>query len=669
MKQRVKGYLRFGALLSAIGCICATQAADVRIRSQSVDTARELAGWSNQINLFDMDGIHGSFAVTAEYTQSFNGKQIARSLFGSALNNSGNTGCNKNGSSFRVSGSQASDRAAGDLLADYFGLPLDYQSSVYVKPEIKNFLVDFNFFVGLDQWLPGFWFRIHAPVVYAKWKLRMDESQSATAVIGYPAGYFAPAAVPVSNLNSSFISYLQGAVPTLNGGVVFQPLIYSKLCHTTITGATNGTRSLSCNNATHTIRISDIRFALGWNFWQDANYHIGLGMLAAAPTGSRVDDTLLFQPMVGNGHHWELGGKFTSHSIVWRNSDCDKSITFYFDADATYMFAARQFRVFDLCGAGDTSRYMLAEVMKIPATNNLSGNGISTTGAAPYVAPLAETPTPSVYQFSNIFMPVANIAAQTVKVSQPIQVDLTAMFNYTHRNFSWDFGYNFWVTACEDLNRIGNTTALFQGNATYALKGDAYVYGFDNGNETGGLYDPIALGATESLATICSGTNYPVGTRTPLPGLNTGIDNPEYAYGNATGTVPPYDALFNVTTGGTPATNQTSTSIQAAFLSTPNLDLQGARAKGMSNKLFTHVSYTWHDYGYCYVPYLGLGGKAEFAIGNKNCATTPCANSSGCIVVIDGLNTVAYNSSCDNGCRNSNISEWGIWLKGGVSFN
>jgi len=280
---------------------------------------------------------------------------------------------------------------------------------VYVKPEIKNFLVDFNFFVGLDQWLPGFWFRIHAPVVYAKWKLRMDESQSATAVIGYPAGYFAPAAVPVSNLNSSFISYLQGAVPTLNGGVVFQPLIYSKLCHTTITGATNGTRSLSCNNATHTIRISDIRFALGWNFWQDANYHIGLGMLAAAPTGSRVDDTLLFQPMVGNGKHWELGGKFTSHYTFWRSCDYDRSFGFYLDIDVTHLFAARQFRVFDLCGAGDMSKYMLLEQLVTPSVA-LFGGATGLTAVA------------STYQFDGIFTPAANVLNGNFKVSQDVQV-------------------------------------------------------------------------------------------------------------------------------------------------------------------------------------------------------------------------------------------------------
>ena len=577
-------------------------------------------------------------------------------MFGNALTSgitatgtNGNSGCNDNGAAFRVSGSQAVDRQAGDLLADYFGLPLDYQSTVYVKPEIQNFLVDFDFFIGLDQWLCGFWFRIHAPVVYAKWKLRMDEAQAQPGTVYYPAGYFAPAAVPVAHLNSSFVSYLQGNVPTLNGGVTFQPLQNGKICGRT-TNTVDG--SISCNSEAHTIQLSDIRFSFGWNFWQDEDYHIGLGGLAAAPTGSRVNDTLLFQPFVGNGHHWELGGKFTSHYTLWRNCDLNRSVGFYFDADATLLFATRQFRVFDLCGAGDNSKYMLAQVMNIPATDDLSGNGISTTGAAPYIAPVGETPTPSVYQFSNVFVPAANITAQNIKVSQDIQIDFTAMLNYTHCSLAWDIGYNFWVTGCERINQCGNTTALLQGNATYALKGDASVYGFDNGNATGGLYDPIALGATESMATICSGTNIPLGsTVTAATSVNANIDLPQYAYGNATGAVPPYDALFNVTTGGVPATNQTNTSIQSLFLGEPNVDVQGCRGHGISNKIFTHVSYTWENCG-CYTPYLGAGGKAEFALHKKECGASPCANSSGCTVATNAGNNFSCFSSCgDNGCR------------------
>ncbi len=665
MKQMLKGYLSLCALFSVIGFTGTTVANDVRIRSQSVDTARELSGWTNHVNLYDMGGIYGSFAITPEYTQSFHGRQIARSLFGNAITNNSstttngncNSGCNDNSASFRVSGSTATGRVAGDLLADYFGLPTDYQSTVTVRPEIQNFLVDFDFFIGLDEWLCGLWFRIHAPVVYAKWKLRMDEVQSVTAAAAYPAGYFAPAAVPVADLNTSFVSYLQGNVPTLNGGVTFAPLKYDKLCgsgNVSTSTTTNGCCSNSCNSGAHTTRLSDIRFALGWNFWQDEDYHVGLGILAAAPTGNRVNDTFLFQPFVGNGHHWELGGKFTSHYTFWRSCDYDRSFGFYLDIDVTHLFATRQFRSFDLCGAGDNSKYMLAESLLTPSVGLFGATAIT---PAPGL-------TASTYQFDGVFTPIANLATQNVKVSQNVQVDLSAMFNYTHCGFAWDLGYNFWMTSCEKIKQCGNTSALFSGNTTYALKGDASVYGFTAAAPTG----PIALGATESAATICSGTNILVGVTpaiTPTTSINAGVDNAQFA-NNTAGVTP----LYNSSGAAAPA-DQTHTSIQSVLLSNANIDVASATAKGMSNKVFTHLSYTWEDHD-CYVPYFGVGGKAEFASDKKNCNVTgaSCTNSSGCTVANNIVSTSSCSSSCnDNNCRRTNISEWGIWLKGGVSFN
>ncbi|MCL5876074.1 MAG: hypothetical protein M1114_06400 [Candidatus Dependentiae bacterium] len=408
----------------------ANYANDIRIRSQSVDTARELAGWTNHVNLYNVCDTYGTFAITPEYTQSFNSRQIARSLFGSAIiqNESCDSTCDSNTdkfSSFRVSGSQAAGRQAGDLLADYFGLPLDYESVVNVRPVIENFLVDFDLFVGLDKCLEGLWVRIHAPVVYAKWKLRMEEDQVNKGTVGYPIGYFAPVAIPASALNTSFVSYLQGNAPDLSSyGVTLDPL-QNGIFKNGVVSSTD-----TCSTITgkqHTTRLSDIRFAIGQNFWQCEDYHIGAGLLIAAPTGSKVNDKYIFRPFVGNGHHWEFGAKITSHYTLWRGCDDDKSLGLYIDADVTTLLSTRQFRVFDICGAGDNSKYMLAEQMTDQVTNNLATS-----------VPNGQTPiiTNVLYQFANKLTPVANFAAQNVKVNQDLQLDLTAMFNYTHCKFA-----------------------------------------------------------------------------------------------------------------------------------------------------------------------------------------------------------------------------------------
>ena len=118
--------------------------------------------------------------------------------------------------------------------------------------------------------------------------------------------------------------------------------------------------------------LAEIRFVLGYNFLndEDGDYHLGLGIYVAAPTGTRVGDQddcsgkgrYLFEPIVGNGKHWELGAQVTAHHIWWRSEDEDKSFGLYLEANITHLFAASQIRCFDLCSAGSNSRYMLARI-------------------------------------------------------------------------------------------------------------------------------------------------------------------------------------------------------------------------------------------------------------------------------------------------------------------
>ena len=52
--------------------------------------------------------------------------------------------------SINISGSAIANRGANDWLADYFGLPRDFQSTVIFKPTISNYILDFSFYAGLD---------------------------------------------------------------------------------------------------------------------------------------------------------------------------------------------------------------------------------------------------------------------------------------------------------------------------------------------------------------------------------------------------------------------------------------------------------------------------------------------------------------------------------------
>jgi len=138
---------------------CANFANGFSPRSQSVNAARDLVGWQTHINRWDMDSFYGSLSVTPEYTQTYRTKRLAQCLFGSE--------------NVVFSGSRRTDRKECEILADYFCLPMDFKSTLQIQPRIRNFLVDFDLFLGLDNWVEGLWFRLQTPIVYTNWDLRL----------------------------------------------------------------------------------------------------------------------------------------------------------------------------------------------------------------------------------------------------------------------------------------------------------------------------------------------------------------------------------------------------------------------------------------------------------------------------------------------------------------
>lgn len=680
MKHMLIKSLKTIVFLSVCGFMNTT-VPHVLIRSQSVDSVRELIGWTHKINLYDQGPVYGTFAVTPEYTQTFQGGKIAGNLFGKNLSNFCNNDLDC--ASIIISGSRVADRGAQDLLADYFGLPTDFQSNVTLNPRVQNLILDCNLYLGLDELLCGLWLRIHAPLVNTHWNLRMHETIVAEGTNSYVEGYFSRTSVPRNQLLNSFLEYLNSDTPYLNGDVQFLGLENGRVPSNSLVcpSSCSGYESITLD----TTKLSDIQVALGWNFWNSEDYHFGLGVRGSMPTGTHINDTYLFQPVVGNGHHWEVGGMLTTHYTAWRSCDENRSCGFYVDVNLTTLLSTWQCRSFDLCGRGTNSKYMLAEkmdqrslkinnnVVRNSANYNLQGNVVAANPPAftpPVAPPNYEFPNG---QFNDVFSPVANIAAAPVKVSVPFQADLTALFNFKSCGFEWDLGYNYWSTDCESFDFCTSRSIIPEN--TWSLKGDAHVFGFDAQNVGAPNFLPVPLSGTESNATIYTGTNY-VDPNTVYQGqTNIGVDNARYAYGDgtsATGTG--QRTLFSSTTQ--PIINvvtaavdnpQTKTSVDPVYLSDCDLDIIGARKKGTTQKVFTHVSYTWEEH-HCVVPYFGAGLKLEFASStsdcNSICGTTSCAQA--CLPATECASNCF--DGCGSECQNSAFSEWGIWLKGGISF-
>lgn len=603
MKLSMRTFTGIIALLSFVSSHAKIQVTpQLSIRSQGLNTPRHIVGAVQQVYTVAKDSLYGTVAAALEYTRSFDHEAITECLFG--------TKCCP---TITISGSQVANRGANDWLADYFYLPTDFKSTVQVKPVIDNILLDINFYISLDDWTPGLYFAFYAPLTHSRWDLNFCETVEVKGTNTHLPGYFSPDSMQRTQLLNRFEEYASGEIvepfTQTVAGVDF-PMSFQRL---------RNARMNSCRlNQT---RLADIRVDLGYNFVYENDYHWGISLYNALPTGNRPEGEFLFDPIIGNGHHWELGGHTNAHYTFWHSQDRDKQIILYLDAIVDHLFSAQQQRTFDIQGK-PFSRYMLIERLGTPIDNNLLANG---------TAPVA--------QFENEFLPVANLSNLCVDVSATVQAELTAMLTFVCDRFSWDIGYNFWYRSCEKLRLRGNNP--FENNNKWALKGDAHVFGFDRGAMgTGPLAGAVALSATENNATIFTGTNFTTDRSIADAIKNPGIDNPQNATGDGDGTTD------NNPLSADPSSNATSiqTSLEPYFLDANTIDVCEQLTRGMSSKIFTHFSYLWKHREH-WKPYLGIGGEVEFNHNN--------------------------NSTCDNECDNCitcAISQWGAWLKGGLTF-
>ncbi|MDZ4097293.1 MAG: hypothetical protein U1E13_01195, partial [Methylophilaceae bacterium] len=403
------------------------------IHSQSFNTARILLGNMYHLYLPNPQQWYITFSSTPEYTKSFRPERIVQSLFG--------TDILKCQSALTIAGSAVKERKQSDWLADYFGLPTDFKSRVYFSPRIRNKMVDNYLFLGLDGIHPGLFASINVPIVKTLWDLKYTETVASPGTQPYAAGYFTPTQAPRAALLPSFTSFISGcAVPQLPG-VQFHHLQYARMspCERTFSS------------------FSDAQLILGYQLHNSPTGHFELHARGSFPMGNRPRGDYLFEPIIGDGYHKELGGGVGMH---WQHQDHDEQAAIRFDiqCDAVHLFETQQRRSFDLKGRPN-SRYMLAQKMGTPVLDGLSGP----IDAAPIQA-----------QFKKLFTPVANLTTCDIKVSNAAQIDFTFIFSYLTDTDSWSFGYGIW--SCSP-DHICLCDTHLEPN-TWALKGDSQLYGF-----------------------------------------------------------------------------------------------------------------------------------------------------------------------------------------------
>lgn len=533
-------------------------------RSETVNAAREIAGWQEHINDYDVGRTYWSFYMAPEYKRSFNKQQLIDFLFGG-------WDC------FAIEGSRAADRSPNALLADYFGLPSDFKSFVCFSPQITSFIWDMNFYLGLDSLCSGLYFRFHAPVVFTKWDLNIKECVLEKGTQGFPAGYMGAKEVSRKHLARDFQEAMSGFF--CNRFNHLQPLVWGDMQHNLQFGCLQGRR----NEA----RLSDVHMIFGYNFFNADDYHAGLNLRISAPAGNRPDPKYFFAPIVGNGHHAEAGIGWTSHIIFWSSLDELDYAGFWLDANITHMFADTQCRSFDMCHIPGSRYELLSKIVPIDQTDVLIDG-----------KPMQE-------QYIGQLWPVINQTTLEVKVSMKVQVDLVAKFAVEMNGVQVDMGYNFWYRSAEKLHERCCLKPHF------ALKGDAQLYGFISQDSSDHkINDPIALNVTQHKATLCGGQNGG-NFQSGKEFANVNADNAALATdgaGNVLYQLNQEDALALMI-----PQQQISASDGPIMLKDCAIDIaSGLNPQALSHKLFANIAYAWENASVCFAPFLALGTEVEW---------------------------------------------------------
>lgn len=385
-------------------------------RSQSVNAARELVGFCQFLNRPHC-GFEGMLLATPAYESSFKSPRIAEYFF--------------NSPEIRISGSHVTNRGSNDILADYFGLSPLFESNVVMNPSIKSAFVDFEAYLSYNRW----YLRICAPACRSRWNYQLNECIANNgATEKFPAQYMAQESVrePVTSFTDAICGHhLWGDVES---GLT-QSIICGPQC---------------------TTGLADLRMFFGCHIKRNERYYVGLNIIGAAPTGTASKGRFFFEPIVGNGRHWELGVGLEGRVLAWEAAGTH-TISFYGTIHATHLFRSRQRRSFDFCKNGFASRYLLLK--------EFDDNG----------------------NYTGKLVPASTITTLPCHTWAAAQFDIVAMLGYLCSGLEIDFGYNAWIRTREHIKICGSITPDHYG-----------IKGIQNVTDAQGMPD----NTTQSKATI-----------------------------------------------------------------------------------------------------------------------------------------------------------------------
>lgn len=404
-------------------------------RPQWSNLARRLVGVTEFLVPCDIDCLNGFLAFTPEYTRSFDRDEIGKFLF-------------YNGTNMMTFG--AAGATGVDVFARNFFLNDNFNGILTALPRVENALLDIRFRLNLDEWICGLYFDIHAPVNWTRWSVNFCENiiTTGTAIAEFALGNTTALTSPVLSI---LAAYNGQQLDTTNFPDLKQVLQYGRVDSS---DALNSPTPESSGDQTK-MRLADVETALGYNFLCDESYHLGADFRVVFPTSNRPNAMFLFEPVAGNGKHYEIGAGTSAHYEFWNNC-CDSSFTIWAEANFYTVLKGRQRRIFDLQNADGTQNIGSSRLL------------IKRFSGAPAAPVLQEI----------LFGP--NVLALSCKVRNSLHAEAAILFDYYRCGFTLDSGYNLW-TRTEDI--ISDIETIPPN--TYGLAGQTLGTGSPTENNTG----------------------------------------------------------------------------------------------------------------------------------------------------------------------------------------
>ncbi len=359
-------------------------------RSIGSNKARESAGVGYLITWGYDDCSNGVLWSTAEYSKSFNKHDIGKYLF------------------FNNTDTMQTGTAAGpgiDIFGQNFLVNDNFNSGITARPSVQNELIDINGFYGFDIGCYTFYLAAHLPYARTQWSIDFKEtvSTSGTAILANELGNPTDTPAPFN----SMITAWDGQATFFD---VKQPLQFARV---------DGKRKKSS--------FADFECALGCIFLNDECNYFSVNVRTIIPTGNRPNGVFFFEPIVGNGHYFEVGAGILGNFLLWENG-CDEFLTGFINGNIYTMLKSRQMRTFDLKNNGIGSRYLLFKRFN----------------AGAYAGEIVRGP---------------NILTLPIKTKNRAHGDLVFMLEYLRCNFILDAGYNLWGRTRDHIDVIGQIPA------------------------------------------------------------------------------------------------------------------------------------------------------------------------------------------------------------------